>query len=146
MQKHRVLIFPAGSEIGLEIYNALKYSHHIEIYGASGKSDHAAFIYDSDHYIEDEFYIDRLDFVERFNAMLKKLKIEFIFPTHDSVAFYLALHQNDLNAQVLSSCAETNRIARSIANISVVSLLWFLSPSFFTTISRSILSHFHETN
>lgn len=113
MQKHRVLIFPAGSEIGLEIHNALKYSHHIEIYGASGKSDHAAFIYDSDHYIEDEFYIDRQDFVVRFNAMLKKLKIEFIFPTHDSVAFFLALHQNDLNAQVLSSCAETNRIARS---------------------------------
>jgi hypothetical protein len=112
MKKHRVLIFPAGSEIGLEIYNALKYSHHIEVFGASGKSDHASFVYEADHYVEDTLYVDQPDFIERFNRLLRKLKIEFIYPTHDSIACFLAAHQAELDAQALTSCAETNRIAR----------------------------------
>lgn len=110
--KHRVLIFPAGSEIGLEIYNSLKYSHHVEVFGASGKSDHASFVYAADHYVEDAFYVDRPDFIERFNRLLRNLRIEFIYPTHDTVACFLAEHQSGLAAQVITSCAETNRIAR----------------------------------
>ena len=58
IKKHHVLVFPAGSEIGLEIYNSLKYSHHVEVFGASGKSDHASFVYEADRYIEDALYVD----------------------------------------------------------------------------------------
>ncbi len=110
--KHRVLIFPAGSEIGLEIYRSLKYSHHVEVFGASGKSDHASFVYEEDHYIEDAFYVDRSDFIERFNRLLHMLQIEFVYPTHDTIANFLAGHQSEIDAQVLTSCAESNRIAR----------------------------------
>ncbi len=110
--KRRVLIFPAGSEIGLEIYNSLKYSHHVEVFGASGKSDHASFVYAADHYVEDTLYVDRSDFLERFNGLLRTLRIEFIYPTHDTIACFLAEHQSELAAQVITSCAETNRIAR----------------------------------
>ncbi len=110
--KHRVLIFPAGSEIGLEILSSLKYSHHVEVFGASGKSDHAAYVYDEDHYVEDDLYVDGPDFIERFNRLLRSLHIEYIYPTHDTVCCFLAEHQSELEARVLSSCAETNRIAR----------------------------------
>lgn len=110
--KHRVLIFPAGSEIGLEIYNSLKYSHHVEVFGASGKSDHASFIYEEERYIEDALYVDQPDFVERFNRLLRTLQIEFVYPTHDTIAYFLAGHQSELDARVLTSCGETNRIAR----------------------------------
>jgi hypothetical protein len=110
--KHRVLIFPAGSEIGLEIYNSLKYSHHVEVFGASGKSDHASFVYDQDHYIEDALYVDQPDFLDRFNRLLRTLQIDFIYPTHDTIACYLAEHASELAARVLTSCHETNRIAR----------------------------------
>lgn len=110
--KHRVLIFPAGSEIGLEIHRSLKYSHHVEVFGASGKSDHASFIYDAEHYQEDALYVDRPDFLERFNGLLRQWKIEFIYPTHDTIACFLAAHQSEISAKLLSSCAETNRVAR----------------------------------
>lgn len=110
--KHRVLVFPAGSEIGLEIYQSLKYSHHVEVFGASGKSDHASFIYDADHYVEDALYVDQPDFIERFNLLLRALQIEFVYPTHDSISCFLAEHQEELSAHVMTSCAETNRIAR----------------------------------
>lgn len=112
IKKQRVLVFPAGSEIGLEIFNSLKYSHHVEVFGASGKSDHAAFVYPHDHYIEDTFYVNRPDFIERFNQLLVEHQIEYIYPTHDTIACFLAEHQSELQAKVLTSCFETNRIAR----------------------------------
>ena len=111
--KRRVLIFPAGSEIGLEIHSSLKYSHHVELFGASGKSDHASYIYDEEHYTEDAFYVDQPGFIARFNGLLRRLKIEFVYPTHDTIACFLAEHQHEIEAQVLTSCAGTNRIARS---------------------------------
>lgn len=111
-KKHHVLIFPAGSEIGLEIYHSLKYSHHVEVFGASGKSDHASYLYDADRYVEDAFYVDRPDFIERFNRLLQRLQIDFIYPTHDTIANFLAAHQSEIHARVLTSCAATNRIAR----------------------------------
>lgn len=112
-KKCRVLVFPAGSEIGLEILNSLKYSHHVELFGASGKNDHAAYVYDKEHYVEGEFFVDRPDFIGQFNRLLRSLGIEYIFPTHDTICCFLAEHQSELGAQVLTSCAETNRIARS---------------------------------
>jgi len=112
--KHNVLIFPAGSEIGLEIYHALKYSHHVEVFGASGKSDHASFLYEEGRYVEDaSLYVDQAHFIERLNGHLRRLNIEFIYPTHDTIAVFLAEHQAQLAARVITSCAETNRIARS---------------------------------
>jgi hypothetical protein len=84
----------------------------VEVFGASGKSDHASFVYDEKHYVEDAFYVDRPDFIERFNFLLQALHIEFVYPTHDTIACFLAEHQSELAAQLLTSCAETNRIAR----------------------------------
>lgn len=113
IRKRNVLIFPAGSEIGLEILNSLKYSHHVTVYGASGKSDHASFVYDEGRYVEDgNLYVDREDFIERFNGYLNHLDIEFIYPTHDSIANFLAENQGRLKAKLISSPARTNRIAR----------------------------------
>jgi hypothetical protein len=112
INRHHALIFPAGSEIGLEIFNSLKYSHHVEIFGASGKSDHASFVYEADHYIEDMLYIDHPDFIDRFNSLLCAYQIEYIYPTHDTIACFLAEHQSKLKAKVLTSCFETNRVAR----------------------------------
>lgn len=112
IKKHHVLVFPAGSEIGLEIFNSLKYSHHVEVFGASGKSDHASFVYDSDHYVEDLFYVNHPGFIEKFNRLLSKHQIEYIYPTHDTIACFLAEHQSELTAKVLTSCFETNRVAR----------------------------------
>ncbi len=111
--KHKILVFPAGSEIGLEIYNSLKYSHHVELFGASGKNDHASYVYDESHYIEDTFYVDRPDFIERFNNLLLRLGIAFVYPTHDTIANFLAAHQDQFAARIITSCAQTNQIARS---------------------------------
>jgi len=110
--KFKVMIFPAGSEIGLEIYNSLKYNLHVELFGISGKSDHAKYIYDKNHYFEGDYYIDKTHFLKIFNSLIEKLHIDFIFPTHDSIALYLAKHQHKIKAKVLTSPIETTLIAR----------------------------------
>ena len=43
--KNNILVFPCGSEIGLEINNALKWSTHIELFGASSVDDHGKYVY-----------------------------------------------------------------------------------------------------
>ncbi len=111
-KKLNVLVFPAGSEIGLEIYNSLKYNLHVELFGASGKPDHAKYIYDEDHYTESDLYITEPDFIDKFNDVLTNFKIDFIFPTHDSIVLFLAKHQDKLKATVLTSSFETTLIAR----------------------------------
>jgi ATP-grasp in the biosynthetic pathway with Ter operon len=111
--RHKVLVFPAGSEIGMEIYQSLKYSHHVEVFGASGKNDHASFLYEPTHYVEDAgLYVDSPDFIERFNALLRRLDIGFVYPTHDTICNFLAEHQASVAAKVITSNAKTNRIAR----------------------------------
>ena len=46
-----VLVFPCGSEIGLEVHNALKFDKHINLYGLSSVSSHGRMVYKN--YIEE---------------------------------------------------------------------------------------------
>ena len=112
-KKTNILIFPAGSEIGIEIFHSLKYSHHINVFGASGKSDHAEFIYDENHYIENEnLYINNEQFIHYFNELISNFKIEFIYPTHDDIANFLAKNQIHIKAKVITSSIQANHISR----------------------------------
>jgi len=44
-KKIRVLVFPCGSEIGLEIYRSLIYIRQIELWGGSSVEDHGRFVF-----------------------------------------------------------------------------------------------------
>ena len=108
-----VLIFPCGSEIGMEIFNSLRYNHHVNVFGATSRPDHAALLYESARYAEDlRFNIGHPEFLSAFSALLLREEIRFIYPTHDSVALFLSEHQDQVSARVLTAPAETNRIAR----------------------------------
>lgn len=108
----KVLVFPAGAENALEIYNSLKYNLHLDVYGASGKPDHAQYAYPEDHYIEDDLYIDKDGFIDKFNSILRKYSIEAVIPTHDTIALYLSKHRNEISAKIVTSPFETTQIAR----------------------------------
>lgn len=112
IEKTNVLIFPAGSEIGIEIFQSLKYNLHFNVMGASGKSDHAKFIYDSTNYFEDDFYINNDDFIEKFNSLLTKHNIKYVFPTHDTIALFLIENQKNIKSTILTSPFETALVAR----------------------------------
>jgi hypothetical protein len=112
MIKKNVLIFPAGSEIGIEIFNSLKYNIHFDIFGASGKADHAKFLYKLDRYYEGEYYIEKDNFIEIFNLLLISCNIQFVFPTHDSISLFLIENKEKIKATILTSTYNAALIAR----------------------------------
>lgn len=106
-----VLVFPCGSEIGLEIHNSLKFVKNINLFGASSVPDHGRFVYKN--YVEHLPNIDSADFIGKLNEVVDQYNIDYIFPAHDSVVLKLAQERSRLNAQVITSSAETCEIARS---------------------------------
>ena len=107
----KVLVFPCGSEIGLEIYRALKYNKDYELIGGSSVNDHGKYVYEN--YIDNIPSVDSENFIEEINAIVKKNKIDLIFPAHDSVVLKLAQHRTEINAIIVTSDAFTCDICRS---------------------------------
>lgn len=113
--RKKVLVFPAGSEIGLEIHRALSLSKDIELFGVSSNtSNHGCYLYKN--YIEINSFVDDGEFLSALNSIIQAEQIDFIFPAHDSVVLKLAENQDKLNCQLIGSPLETCRICRSKKN------------------------------
>ena len=110
MKKTKVLIYPCGAENALEVYAAIRHSVHIEICAASSKTDHSKLIYDTEiHKLPN---VNEDHFVEEVNKLIEKEQIHFIFPTHDTVALYLAKFRDLIAAKIITSDYATNKICR----------------------------------
>lgn len=106
-----VLVFPCGSEIGLEIHNALKYSKDFNLFGGSSVDDHGKYVYKN--YIEGIPFIDDENFIDFINEIIKKFSIDLIYPAHDDVVLKLSEEKNNINAHIIVSNDETCDICRS---------------------------------
>ncbi len=106
-----VLVFPCGSEIGLEIHNALKYSKDFKLFGGSSVDDHGKFVYEN--YIPDIPFIDDENLLDFLNDVIEKNDIDLIYPSHDDVVLKLSELKDQLNAHVVVSNDRTCDIARS---------------------------------
>lgn len=112
MCKKRVLIFPCGSEIGLEVNRALANDIHFEMFGASSLPDHGKFVFKN--YIEGVPFVDSDNFVSYLVKVCEDYKIDFIVPSHDSVVLKLAQNADKFcNVKILTSPVVTCEIARS---------------------------------
>jgi hypothetical protein len=111
--KTNILVFPCGTEIGLEIHRSLGFSTHINLLGASSSDDHGKYVYEN--YIGGLPFVDDEKFIKAINAIVDANNIEFIFPAHDSVVLNLseAEASGELACKVITSPVETCRIARS---------------------------------
>lgn len=87
MRRIKVLVLPCGSEVGLEIGQALGRSLHVELHGASSRDDHGRMTFA--RYAELPNITDA-QFDARFTELLAHWEIDLVFATHDSVMAYLA--------------------------------------------------------
>ena len=87
-----ILVYPCGTEIGLEIFRALNNSIHYNLVGGSSSYDHGRFVYKN--------HIDHLPFltdysseqeVIDFNKKIKKYHIDMIYPAMDGYVYFLEL-------------------------------------------------------
>lgn len=111
--KKNVLIFPCGSEFGLEAHRALRYSTHFNLIGASSVDDHGKFVFDN--YVGDIPFVNTPGFLERVNEVVDSYNIDFIIPAHDNVLLSLAQEKaaGRLHCELITSPLETCEIATS---------------------------------
>ncbi len=109
--KRNILVFPCGSEIGLDIYSSVKYSTYFHLIGASSIDDHGRFVYED--YISGIPYVVEPDFIPTMARIVKNRQIDAIYPTMDKVITVLKEHEEELGCLVISSSLETTRICLS---------------------------------
>lgn len=109
----RILVFPCGSEIGLEIHRALRYSTHFELIGASSADDHGLFVYQN--YVGGLPFHNSDDFLVKLAAIIQSHDIDAIYPTMDAVADTLQGLAKNLGVRIIGSPPETTRTCASKA-------------------------------
>jgi carbamoyl-phosphate synthase large subunit len=106
-----VLVFPGGTEIGLELRRALANLKEIRLAGAGSELDrHGPFAYRNWRTVPS---VGAAGWIDALNAVVDELAIDAIFPGHDDVLLALAEHADELRAGVVTSPVETCRITRS---------------------------------
>ena len=108
--KTNVLIFPAGETNSIELHDALSHNVNINIFGASSINRHGEYVFS--HYYGSLPLISEEGFIDEFNKLLSLWDIDFIFPTHDSIALFLAERRNEINARVIVADVNTALICR----------------------------------
>lgn len=111
MKKRNVLVFPAGTEIGLEIFHALQYCKEVRLFGAGQDlSNHALFVY-PEYYILPNIY--ETGWVDALIDLCRSRNIEYIFPAYDDVIVALSREAYRIPAKIISSPSRSCEITRS---------------------------------
>lgn len=111
MKVRNVLVFPAGTEIGLEINEALRQCKEVRLFGAGvSASSHAPFAFERFYALPS---VKEPDWLDALSTLCRKLEIDYIFPAHDDVVVALAREQQQIPAVVLTASLETCLTTRS---------------------------------
>lgn len=106
-----ILIFPGGSEIGLEINKALRYHKDINLFAANlDNNSHFSYVFKNISFLPS---IKDKSFFEKLNKLIVKWKIDYIIPAYDDIIEFFALHEDKIMTNVISSPKETCIITRS---------------------------------
>ena len=109
--KKNILVFPCGSEIGLDVYSSVCYSTYFHLIGGSSVDDHGKFVYED--YIPDIPFATSPDFIPAMSRIVRERHIDAIYPAMDLVITILKEHEAELCCRVVASPLETTRICLS---------------------------------
>ena len=111
MKVRNVLVFPAGTEIGLEINEALRQCKEVRLFGAGvAAPSHAPFAFERFHILP---AINEPNWLSELCALCRRFEIDYVFPAYDDIVVALAREQHQIPAVVLTSSLETCLITRS---------------------------------
>lgn len=105
-----VLIFPAGEINSVELRDALSTCVNIRLVGASSVDRHGEYVFRN--YISGIPKITESNFIQKFNELIEKEKVNVIIPTHDDVALFLAENKDKIKANLLTTDLQTALICR----------------------------------
>lgn len=127
-----ILVFPAGTEIALEIHDALQYSKFVCLYGATSVPCHADFVFS--HFVDEAApFADDPALIPWLNRIIDRYGIDWIYPAHDSALLTLAENRERLHCPIVAAPTETVRICRD-KNLTYRHLAgsWYL-PAFYSS-------------
>ena len=106
-----ILIFPGGTESGLEIWKALKGNKFFTLYSASSNvSNHAPYVF-SNHYVIPSVFQE--GWIDTLNDITDRMGIDYIYPAHDDVLLSLADNIGKIKARIVMPSVNAVRICRS---------------------------------
>ena len=107
----KVLVFPCGSEVALEINRSIRYSTHVQLIGANSVDDHGKYVFEN--YIGGLPFIDSNEIIPRLKEIVEEYQIDAIYPAMDKVITILKSHEKELGCRIISSSLETTEICLS---------------------------------
>jgi hypothetical protein len=110
MKPWNILVFPCGSEIGLEIHRSLRHIRQVRLIGASSVDDHGRYVFEE--YIGNLPLVQEPHFMDALSAVIKKHQIDAVYPTMDIVLSALKKREADLGCKVITSSAETTEVCK----------------------------------
>ncbi len=109
--KRNILIFPGGTEVGMEIYKSLVNEKFINLYSVSSShKNHAPYIFKK-HFVIDDVFSGK--WIDELNEVIESENIDLIFPAHAYVLDALAENEKKIKAQILANSKKVLDITRS---------------------------------
>ena len=108
-----VLIFPSGSGVSKEIFDALKYIRWINIYGMESDEQNFSYYQFKNIILGAPFIKDIDETLNFLKHYIKEYNIHCIFPSMDNVILFLKKYESELNVKIISSDLETCEICLS---------------------------------
>ncbi len=105
-----VLILNGGTTTGILIARCLNMSVLYHAMSASSYREHSRFTFED--YYPGLPFVQEENFVEELNKLLDEKKIDFIIPTHDTIALVLMEKADEIHATIISSPLETTLLCR----------------------------------
>ena len=107
----RVLVFPGGTEIGLELRQALMFVRDIELHSvADDSSNHAPYTYLRHEVVPS---ITEAGWLDAIREYVQKHRIDYVFGAHEDVLLELARHEDELGATLVAPTLDVLETARS---------------------------------
>ena len=114
MKLHRVwnvLVFPGGTENGLEIYKSLKYAKEVKLFSVSNSVlNHAEFVYGNHFEIPG---VNEYGCLKELNKVIEENKIDFVFPANSLVIDFLIKNRSKVLTKVLQPESKVVKLIRS---------------------------------
>jgi hypothetical protein len=111
MQKKNILVFPCGSEIGLDIYDGVKYSTYFHLIGASSVDDHGKYVFSD--YVGGLPFVTDSAFCNALTKVVAEKKIDAIFPATDMAVTCLKRLEKEIGSPIITSSLETTELCLS---------------------------------
>ncbi len=106
-----VLVFPGGTEVGLEIFRSLRYCKEVILFGVSnGVIEHSTFVYKNFEIIPN---VDENECLLKLNELIEKWKIDCIYPANPLVIDFLNKNRDLIKCKLILASKKVVNLTRS---------------------------------